>query len=225
MLFRVLLLLSVLLAPVEGAPINTRPRDPRAVIPADHYSMFNIPAAVCFFSGFLFGVICTIIFGHLKKNFRREVTRQDGVDADIKSRAAPSGEPEDETTIIHDDAPHGPIIHDDAPHGPMAEPRDVHKDTNISSPGPHYVLTDIDPYEDMIISSDKEQEDEIPIVIDDAPHGPIIHDDAPHGPMAEQRDTNISTPGPDYVIITIDPYDDEIISFDKMIKPTQYECI
>ncbi|XP_077155480.1 uncharacterized protein LOC143817898 [Ranitomeya variabilis] len=88
----------------------------------------------------------------------------------------------------------------------MAEKR---ANTNISTPGLGCVIIDKDLDEDVIISSDKEQEDEIT-------NG---NDDAPRGPMAENRDVleniNISTPRPDYVIINMDLDEDVVIYSDK----------
>ncbi|XP_077148942.1 uncharacterized protein LOC143809835 [Ranitomeya variabilis] len=159
--------------------------------------MLDIAPTVNFFFGFIFGVVCTITYGYLKKSkFWRIVTGQDSMDADIENRANPTGEHEDEIMTVNQDAPHGP----------MAEEKVVLKNTNISRPGPHYVITTIDPYEDMIISSDREHEDEIM----------IVNEATPHGPMAEKRDvlknTNISTSGPHYGTIIIDQYEDKIIS-------------
>ncbi|XP_077148940.1 uncharacterized protein LOC143809831 [Ranitomeya variabilis] len=229
MLFRFLLIVTVLLTSVEGAPINISEFDSRALTPAKH-----------FLFGFMLGVICTIICGHLKKNISgRNVTGQDSMDADIENRANPTGEHEDEIMTVNQDAPHGP----------MAEERDVLKNTNISRPGPHYGITTIDPYEDMIISSDQDVNDDArhglmaknrdvlknTNISSLSPHGDIItadlhadmiissdkdvNDDALHGLMAKKRDvlknSNISTPGPHGDIITNDSSEDMVISSNK----------
>ncbi|KAM4048829.1 uncharacterized protein ACNLHF_011361 [Anomaloglossus baeobatrachus] len=197
MRFAILLFVSLLLASVDGAPITTGRHDSRALIPAEFYTMFDISAAVLFLCGFFLGIICTILCGHLTKSkFWIRITRRYSTEADKKSGAHPSGEKEDET----------PIINDGAPPGPMDDHRDVPINSDISTCGPHYVTINMDPYEDVIVSSDKEQEDDITNVNDD-------------GLMAKTRDVieknNISTLGPHYVITDTDPYEDVTIASDS----------
>ncbi|XP_075189108.1 uncharacterized protein LOC142282556 isoform X1 [Anomaloglossus baeobatrachus] len=198
MQFAILLFVSLLLASVEGAPINTSRHDSRALIPAEYHTALYISAVVLVLSGFFLGFICIILCRHLiKSKFWIQITsRYSTDDDDIKSGANPSGEKEEKT----------PLIDDGAPHGPMDDQRDVLTTTDISMSGPHYVAINMDPYEDVIVSSDKEQEDKMTNLNDG-------------GPMAETRDviekTNISTAGPHYVITDIDHYEDVTIASDK----------
>ncbi|KAM4041645.1 uncharacterized protein ACNLHF_012627 [Anomaloglossus baeobatrachus] len=100
-------------------------------------------------------------------------------------------------------------VNDDAPHGLVDEKRDDLKKINISLPVPDHVIIKMDKDDNVNISSDRKQEDEIR----------IVNDDAHQRPMAENRDvlenTSISTPKPNDVVINRNLYKDVIISSDR----------
>ncbi|XP_073424020.1 uncharacterized protein [Dendrobates tinctorius] len=101
-------------------------------------------------------------------------------------------------------------VSDDVPHGPMAEKRDVCTNTDNSSSGPDYVVIDIDPDENMIISTYRENWDEI-----------IIGRNVENKDVLENN--KISIFGPGYVIINKHPNEDVTISDREYLDKTNIE--
>ncbi|XP_077129565.1 uncharacterized protein LOC143784820 [Ranitomeya variabilis] len=212
MLFRVLLVLNVLFASAEGAPIFIRnPRSQEQIgmkeenitVPPktseDAVYRIVIPAAVLSALAVIIRAIATICRCLKKKTPTKDAESQYCADDFRESNTKLNEDYEFERTITNEDAPHGP----------EAEKGDFLKDNNIimAHPTDREIPTSLDG--NVVIASDRKHEDDVPITTDDSPHGP----------GTEQRDVltgnKISVPGPPDVVIDISPDEEEVTSSDR----------
>ncbi|XP_077131352.1 uncharacterized protein LOC143786058 [Ranitomeya variabilis] len=159
MLFRILLVLSVLFAPAEGAPIficNPRSQEQITIneenitVPPktseDTVYRIVIPAAVLFVLAVIIGAIAIICCCLKKKKPTKDAKSKHCADDIRASNTELNGKHEDYITITIDDLPHRP----------GNEQRDVFTGSKISVPGPPDVIPNISPDEDEVTSSDRE---------------------------------------------------------------------
>ncbi|KAM4025174.1 uncharacterized protein ACNLHF_025795 [Anomaloglossus baeobatrachus] len=181
MLFKLLLFLILLLAPVTGAPIGNRNQrsipenriqgGDNIVLPNNSQDLMVIIAiaAIVFVLVITAAAISTLIYRLRKNNKSRrdeeglwhaDKNREYYVDCYslchfYKKRECsgrPKGEHEGKIKLIADEAPHGP----------KTENGDILEETKISVPGPPDVIIDM-PDEDVVTASDKHQEDMVNI--------------------------------------------------------------
>ncbi|XP_077132147.1 uncharacterized protein LOC143787368 [Ranitomeya variabilis] len=210
MLFRLLLIISVLLASAEGAPIFIRiPRSQEQIgiteenvtVPPrtseDTVYKIVIPAVVFFIAAVIIGAIAIICCCLEKKKPTKDVEGQNCTDDFTESNTNLNGKHEDDITVTTDESPQVP----------GNDQRDVLTGNKILVPGPPDVVINISP--DEVTSSDRKHEDNIT----------ITYDDSLHGPRNEQRDVftgnKISVPGPPDVVNNISPDEDEVTSSDR----------
>ncbi|XP_077146589.1 uncharacterized protein LOC143808142 [Ranitomeya variabilis] len=155
MLFRVLLVLSVLLAPAEGAPISIHNsqsqeqisiKEENITVPPktseDTVYRIVIPAAVLSILAVIIGAIAIICCCLKKKKPTKDAESKDCADDITESNPKLNGKHEDDIAITIDDSPHGPGNEQSDVTGNM-----------FSAPGyPNVII--IRPHEDEVSSSD-----------------------------------------------------------------------
>ncbi|XP_077129666.1 uncharacterized protein LOC143784933 [Ranitomeya variabilis] len=159
MLFRVLLVLNVLFASAEGAPIFIRnPRSQEQIgmkeenitvlqkTSEDTVYWIVILAAIFSALAVIIRAIATICRCLKKKTPTKDAESQYCADDFNESNTKLNGKHEDDI----------PITIDDSPHGPGNDQGDVLTGNKISVPGPPDVVIDISPDEDEVTSSDRE---------------------------------------------------------------------
>ncbi|XP_077148391.1 uncharacterized protein LOC143809122 isoform X3 [Ranitomeya variabilis] len=135
--------------------------------PLNNNYIICIVVAICI-SIFLLGIFNGVIGNTLCRNLKKDKSKgndepQCSTDEDRETTDKPLGKHEEQTKIVIDVAPHGPMV----------EKREILNSTMIPMPDARDAVINMDPDEDAVTAPDRKHENKLNIGNYEAPHGPL----------------------------------------------------